>query len=1110
MLSDSNKSILHLRAGLSWKEKQIAVEMARLFGFQSESAEFPVVSGECGEEIPGEMEGLNRFLTKNHAFVVPKGYVSATDSAKPVEDFDWRVKKGLEALFTSGEILKDDDFDFLPDRMDVQFVMEKDADLSILAAACTFAFRMGMETTAYEGLLLTDKEGEGSAVVFEEAQDCSVRLEKKEKGIRIVVSGNGERLEAFVSDFCEHFPLQGEFDTWTDYLQEMTDSMCMMNLDGQLAYAKAYAAPGGSVFASPEIEDKMKNNKKVLQDEFPDISFTNYKSTVKVYEKEYDIPWEADVLREIIRGNVCPKLKKGDVVQIYAAVSEDKKARSIIESELKGLVKATGADLKKVSVLCAYKQGYSWLEEEVVPSLLKMEQTDRIEIGFKPFLPPGVTDWKDEDGATPSYHNVGNDPDKWYDLPIRYLQELYPVEDMLVKRLGILREKLHFHVYEGNEDLTYEVKVYGKGNKAFYENNYKAECRERPYLDAYPQMGKVHPSTGYLKVVVNGELFLNQRIETDVERIWSVYQEQVLPDCRKYIEEKTNGNITPAGQPFFSKLEIVAEASEPDYRLGCREDLFSTLDGMHEDMYFAGADYFKNYGLEKAGAMLDAPGLILPVIRKKSGKPYMKVTLYSQKEQKPSIQNGKEILYAKSSRKNVQCYIKAIREAGLVKTDAAASDPTKVRCRLKKAIVQIEGADRRVVRAYAELLSKNLLSMGQKLRDVGLLELKTERDSYTVTVNPPEEIKKDLSIRDIDLPEEELIGYEKYLEIIEKLKRVPQLSVYKTAVSYTGRDIYAVEILPSHSGYLSRTKRITQHPSEIINSRHHANEVSGTNSAFMLIKALLTDEKYRDIPNKLNLVIVPMENVDGTAIHYELQKENPYWKLHVARFNAIGKEFYYEHFKPDTIHTEAMGLTRLFRTFLPDIIVDNHGVPSHEWEQQFSGYTSPSYKGFWLPRSLLYGYFWTVADEAYKSNYDVNKKMEDVIADAIAEDGEITCRNKEWASQFEKFAHGWMPKLFPANYYKDMINYWIPFAYDSMHRYPSIRFPWITTVAYTSEVADETAQGKYLKLCARAHLTHDLATLEMMSGSICVYKNKWNISDDNITAAHIRQRPVIV
>ena len=94
------------------------------------------------------------------------------------------------------------------------------------------------------------------------------------------------------------------------------------------------------------------------------------------------------------------------------------------------------------------------------------------------------------------------------------------------------------------------------------------------------------------------------------------------------------------------------------------------------------------------------------------------------------------------------------------------------------------------------------------------------------------------------------------------------------------------------------------------------------------VEKLLTEDVYKDLPDKLNLVIVPMENVDGAAIHYELQKEHPTWKFHVARFNSLGKEFYYEHFQQDTIHSEAMGLTRIYDRYVPDMIVDNHGVPS--------------------------------------------------------------------------------------------------------------------------------------------------------------------------------------
>jgi hypothetical protein len=1097
-MKQETNAVLRLREGLTWKEKQIAVEMARLFGFRSETAVFPVVSRSEGEVIPAEWEELDKYKIDTESVEVPEDYVSALEAAMPVPDFDWRGKKGLETLFQTGSLLKDENMDFLPDKLDVHFVMDRDADLSILAAACTFAYRMGMETTAYEGLLLTDVEDEGNVIVFEKGETSSIRYQHKNEGVRIVVTGSGEPLELFAAQFCETFPMQGPFDTWSDYLQEITDSMTMTNLDGQLAYTRAYAKTGARTFVSPQIEEC----REEVSRQFPDVDFVNYKSTEKVYEKEYDIEWEVNDFHRIMERSVYPQLNPGDKVQVFAALSEDKGVRREITEIITEKIAQRGASVEQISVLCAYKQGYSWLEEEVVPSLLKKSQAARLEIAFKPFLPEGVTEWTDEDGATPSYNNVGGNPKQWYDLPIRYLQELYPAEDMLCDRLGMDREKITFHAYEGSDNLTYEVNAFDESGKRIDKSTYLAVSSERPYLDAYPQMGLVHPSTGYVKVIINGRLFLEERIETDVERIWTIYQKEVLADCRAYIENRTGGHITAEEQPFFSRLEMEIGASEPDEHLPSREDIFSTLDGLHEDIYFAGADYFKNLGMETAEVMLDAPGLILPVIKKKTGKPYMKVTLYKQKEQRPLIRNGSEEVCSRGSRETIQVWLDAVEQSPQGRT----------------AVVKIEGADDKVAACYAELLEKGLLGIGKKLYDIDCLkfivvssaEAVNEEVVYSIPVSRVQVPEKNMDISEIDLSKDELIGYEKYIEIMDKLKHVPGIKVYRTAVSYSGREIYAVEVLPEHEGYMSRTKRITRYPSEIVNSRHHANEVSSTNSAFMLIKALLTDKKYREIPSKINLVIVPMENVDGAAIHDELQKDNPNWKLHVARFNAIGKEFYYEHFKPDTMHTEANGLTRLFRKFLPDIIVDNHGVPSHEWEQQFSGYTSPSYKGFWLPRSLLYGYFWTVTDEAYKSNYAVNKKMEDVIADSIAQDKEITLWNKEWARQFEKFAHGWMPRLFPANYYKDMINYWIPFAFDPAHRYPSIRFPWITTVAYTSEVADETAQGKYLYLCARAHLVHDLATLEMMAGSKCIYINKWNVSSGNIEVAQIRQRPVLV
>ncbi len=1087
---------IYLGECLEWQEKKRAVEMALLKGFCSVAAEFPVTDESSGMKVPKSCEELAGLFGEFYEnTVIPPEYVSASENAKPAPDFDWRKKKGLESLFRTGEFLKDENLDWLPDRLSFHLVLPENCSRPMLKAACDFAYRFGMETTAYESGFVVSEDIGGNALIFKESDRVSIYMEKKEDGRKVYVTGRGKELERFSAYFCEHFPVIDGIREWTDKLQDITDSFAMNNLDGQLAYVKT-ACKGEEMqvkaYVSPEIGQYRLEAEKL----FPNAELVNYKEMKKVYEKEYDLEWEADRFCQILEEKVYKNIGPGDRVRILGALSEEKNVRDRLAAQVEEEIEKRGARIEELQVLCAYKQGYSWIEEQVLPKLLqKQEKISKVRIAFRPFLPEGVDDWNDENGATPSYNNVGKgDPDHWYDLPIRYLQELYPAEDMIAAALSIGREQIAFVTYDGEEELTYVFQAFDENGQEILSDSYQAACSERPYLDAYPLMGKVHPSTGYLKVTVNGREVLSEAIKTDVENVWDLYQQEVLSDCREFIEQKCGGKISAEDQPFFARLVLDLTLSEPDYRLDSREDLFSTLDALHEDLYFAGADYFKNYGIEKAGKMLEEPGLILPVIRKGNGKPVFKVTMYDQMAAKPSVYVNDTELEGIPGRHEIAVRVtEAVWEEGEI-----------------ALTLETEGVEEQIVKAYTDLVNQGITTDQADYGKIETLKIRAGGTCYEARLPKRPETEKTLDIRDIDLSEDTLIGYDKYMEIIEKLKRVEGISVYRTAVSYTGREVYAVEILPQEAGYISRTKRITKYPSEIINCRHHANEVSSTNAAFILLKKLLTDDKYRKLTEKLNLVIVPMENVDGAAIHYELQRENPHWKLHVARFNAVGKEFYHEHFKPDTKHTEAMGLTRLYERFLPDVIVDNHGVPSHEWEQQFSGYTSPSYKGFWLPRSLLYGYFWTVSDEEYKSNDPVNKKMEDVIADAIGNEKEMAELNTEWAARFEKYAHAWMPKLFPADYYKGMINYWIPFAQDDEHRYPSIRFPWITTVAYTSEVADETAQGSYLNLCARAHVTHDLAVIEMLAKARCIYREHMEVTKEGISVSQIRQRPVIV
>lgn len=346
---------------------------------------------------------------------------------------------------------------------------------------------------------------------------------------------------------------------------------------------------------------------------------------------------------------------------------------------------------------------------------------------------------------------------------------------------------------------------------------------------------------------------------------------------------------------------------------------------------------------------------------------------------------------------------------------------------------------------------------------------------------------------------------------MDKLKKVDGIKVWKASKSYQNRDIYAIEITKEYkSSIVSRTKLINNKPVFQINNRHHANEISSTNSAFLLLEQLLQDEKYRSYLDKLNIVMIPFENVDGGYIHYELQKDNPEWQLHIARFNSVGKEFARDYFKEDSKYTESRALTKLWYKWLPDILVDNHGVPKHEWDQQFSGYTSPWFKGFWLPRALFYGYFWYLDSEKYPDNKILSEALQDVVSDQINADKEIEGWNLDWQNRFEKYAHQWMPKLFPANYYKDLIYYWIPYQPDPNAWHVSHRYPWITALDWTTEVSDETAQGEYLDLCSRTHNISDIATIDMMANAKYKFREDVIKKDNQIVLKNVRIRPIQV
>ncbi|HZW98037.1 MAG TPA: M14 family metallopeptidase [Bacillota bacterium] len=1086
------KKLISLSSNMDYSSRKKAINLALGLGFETINTEFPITQLTDSSNVDQLWEEWSK---QGYTCISePRGYTNSSQSAQEIPPYDWRKDKGLESLFTYGPLLPDRNLDLLPDAINLKIVLSPSAEIATVAAACNFAFRLGMETTAYQGSIVAEPGHKGNRLQFTGKPNFSIHYLLDDNDIVIEVDGRGEDLIESSSRFLEEFPHLNYGYDWSDFLMHLTDSLTLRNIDGQLAALNLLSKNKASNIRALTSEQD-ENGLEQIRNSFPAAKIDNYKEKILIYEKEYDIPWENDVFLQELEKNVIPRLQPDDRVEIYGCLSEDKESREKLTETVREKINTAGS-ADKVEIRNAFKQGISWIMDFVLPDLHELPVA-KIKISFNSFLPPGEEIWTDESASTPKYNmSAEGGKDRWNDLPIRYLQELYPVDDLIEQELELDREKIEFELYEGDEDLSYLLQAFDAAGSEIYSSKYKASFSERQYLDRFPNLGKVHPSTGYLLAVVNGEFLYQTDIQTDVERIWDIYQTEILEDCLSFVESKYKDSISEEKQPFFSLLEVNIKASEPNEQLGVREDLLSSLDSLHEDIYFAGTDFFKQIGISLGAGVLDAPGLILPRIEKQYGKPSLKVKLYDQLAIEPSVASVEKSFGAKA-RDSVSAFISSI---------STLDKGWKVE-------VETTGVEPELLSSLAGLADNPLLSFKSLLPGVVELVLHdSDTNEYSLALNaaPAKIIEKTKNIRDIDLCESEVIGYEQYSRIISELEDVPGLAIYPIAESYMGLDLHAIEFIGNKRGYTSRVKRLTHLPSLYINTRHHANEVSGTNAAFMLVRELLTDPKYADLTEKLNLVSVPMENPDGASIHYDLQKVNPYWSFHVARFNAIGKEFYYNHFDPDTIHTEANGLRKLWYHSLPDIMIDNHGVPTHEWVQQFSGYVYPAFKGFWLPRSLLYGYFWHVTDDAYASNFAVNKKMEEVIADSIAADDEVTNWNLEWMDRFEKYAKQFMPKMFAANYYRNMVNYWIPFAYDANHRYPSIRFPWIVSVAYTSEVADETAQGEYLTLCAQSLVRHNLATIDMMLDSKHIYKIDKEVLEDNQIVSFVRQRPMIV
>jgi hypothetical protein len=714
-------------------------------------------------------------------------------------------------------------------------------------------------------------------------------------------------------------------------------------------------------------------------------------------------------------------------IQGLALISKPRKERAQVRREIARLLRAKGY-APAVVVLNAYKPGLSWLREVVQPALEAMQRVARVRIACREFAadPPGL------------------------EMRSRWLQELYPGPDLLARGLGLPLERIGLSLRKRLRE-GYLVTAWDRGGARVYRAGFTPRVSRLPYLPGHPELGQVHPCTGGIRLVQAGRVVVDESLPTDRERFWCFFQQNLLPALEGAMASRVSaGGGLPSA--FWEEVAVDVRIPETDERLGIGAERIAPLEALHEDLYFVLLDHFRLFAETHRLPADSQFGRILPRVS----------TAAAGKEPEAAFRavpfTGLQQPAAKSAAASPAATNAAARiasmgmEAGRLVFEIEAGGATEAMCGAARS----RGLD---------------VSMGGR---TGRFVFRAARPRATAAGGRAGAEKA----RAAAPPLNRLLPLQEVERWVRRLGKSPHLGAWRAGTSWQGRGIWAIEAALEDGGRLASLARARLlKPTLLLIARHHANEVSSTSAALRLAWELASTPWGRRTLDRVNVAIVPIENVDGVATLEELLPGCEDHKLHAARYNALGVEWYGDYFLERPRFPEARVKPRLWRRWLPLLVLDAHGVPSHEWDQPFSGYAPGRFRPFWIPRAFLYAIMPHI-DQPSHPGHGPARAIARAMSRAVRAERGIRQLDIELKDRYGRYARAWDPEVFPPVGGRELtilpsearlagLNF-------GVQRYP------VTVSEIVTEVTDEVVSGRLLEQCARAHLTVARALLEWL------------------------------
>jgi hypothetical protein len=807
------------------------------------------------------------------------------------------------------------------------------------------------------------------------------------------------------------------------------------------------------------------------------VTTTVLKEGVPVFAKDKDFVWEADAALTLLAEAAASRTAANRApLKVSLGLSESPAVRQRVRKQALDLLAGAGAATADIEVCSAYKQGFYWLTEKILPAL-KGKGAARV-----------VVAWARE-------QDDFSRPKRFYAEPSRWLQELYPADEILARELGLPLERVEFEMTPPGGPV-YRATAFDDKGAVVLDQTFSPRTREIPFLDVLPDWGTVRVTTGWIAVQEGGRTILDRTVPTDLETFWSYYQSEVLPDVYGRILKKTGSEPTFSKQPYFKRLQVELWLSEPDERLGLDQEMVSSLEAIHDEIYFDTLDFLRGItrfdpddkDVPEDASRTSAPGNILPVLHPslegKAGR--ARVTF----EDWPAA--GPQLVLRWKERNRDEAVKTQAWPSLKVKPGpipALVYDGRENRLESVTSVLDCESeADYLTLvdwlQSYRELFDRGLLVRpfaypGLRTLTLRLKAKDLEKDEALVL---PARAAEDKAAPEEEsagplVPLDEILSFEKAWSIVRRLGRQRGISAFAGGRSYEGREIPVLEITTPRDAYVSVPRLIAFKPTLHISGRQHANEVAATNYALKLAELLVQDKAYQDYPKRMNIVIQPMENPDGAVTAYALQALTPHHSLHAGRYGALGIEIGGTAPAGRPVAPEAAVRKAVADAWRPDVYLNLHGYPSHEWVQPFSNYAPYLFRDYWIPRGW-YAYVRAFGHPLFRPWKDAGDALRRILVEEMEGNERIRKSNKKFYDRYERWAARWQPALAELE------------LYDGLNLYAKRRSSQETRPApggqaliasETPEVMDETARGPWLEAICEQGLAYLRAHLKFLA-----------------------------